>query len=266
MHRKNNPKAYKEETERSRYLPRVRCDDGVTYQYEELDYEDIPWSMLHDPFVVPIREFRRPSLSIDGLVNSSQYRTGAPRTLTELTHGTLQAAYDPANYEDLLRQLQDMQLEAVNQQSLPITLNEDLTPAENPGQTIGTPRMQVIHDAIIQVRQAMQDGVAAANPLWSINIPETSDLDTEEIRRQLEQYWSGLQRYVAVRPMRMYSLQPLPVVNTEFTFTAREEAVNLRLREIAARLGVPWRIFTDGNPQPKPTDSEEPHGPTQEGP
>jgi uncharacterized protein len=106
----------------------------------------------------------------------------------------------------------------------------------------GTPRMRPIYNRILDIRKILG---GSGEMFWKGGYPglsfetnpEPGDtaLDTESIKDQVENYMSGMQRYLATEGLVVKSLQP--------NIADPKEHVEVNLRNIAISLGVPYRIF-----------------------
>jgi len=106
----------------------------------------------------------------------------------------------------------------------------------------GIPRLEKVINRIYDLHKVVS---GSAEMFWKGGFPGLSlethpnvtdaDLDIESIRKQVEAYMNGLQRYLATVGMEAKSL-PVEVADPS-------PHAEIQLKLIASALGVPWRVF-----------------------
>lgn len=114
-------------------------------------------------------------------------------------------------------------------------------------EVLGTPRMQTVFNRLIDIRKIMG---GSAEMFWKGGFPgyafslmpevtaagvELSEEDREKLRGEIDLYYAGLKRYLALVGMNAQTLAP-QVADPSAHFEGE-------LRFICLTIGVPWRVF-----------------------
>jgi uncharacterized protein len=107
---------------------------------------------------------------------------------------------------------------------------------------IGVPRMKNVYNYLLDIRKVLG---GSGEMFWKGGFPglsfETNPepgqpaLDTDSLEDQIEDYYNGMQRYLATEGLQVKSLQP--------QVSSPKDHVEANMRAIATTKGVPYRIF-----------------------
>jgi len=120
----------------------------------------------------------------------------------------------------------------------------------------GEPRLKVVFDRVLDLHKLAG---GSAEMFWKGGFPglsmqtqpglsEEIDLDVNDLKKQIEEYQSGLKRYLATVGMDVKSLSP--------QVADPEKHGDMQLKMIATAMNVPWRVFV-GSEQGKLASSQD---------
>lgn len=109
---------------------------------------------------------------------------------------------------------------------------------------VGTPRLKKVFNYVLNLRKILG---GSAEMFWHGGFPGTSfevppdlaasvELDKEELRQEIEQFFSGFKRYFALKGVQAKQLQP--------NIADPSKHVQMQLMAIATSIEVPMRVLT----------------------
>jgi hypothetical protein len=109
-------------------------------------------------------------------------------------------------------------------------------------ETFGTPRMKADYNRLLDLRKTLAGSAEmfwkGGFPGYGVEVnPDYSDasLDTESIKDEMEKFFDGLQRYMAMEGVTIKSLQPQTSDPTHH--------IEAQVKAICSTRGIPYRIF-----------------------